>query len=71
MRVTFAENHPEPLHRLPCREDFVGRFPSLRRGVDESATFATITSLQISMLNVGTAQAQAETPRPNTNESNA
>ena len=33
--------------------------------------FSTITSPHISMLNVGTAQAQADTPRPNTNEPNA
>ena len=33
--------------------------------------FSTITSQHTSMLNVGTAQAQADTPRPNTNESNA
>jgi hypothetical protein len=36
-----------------------------------ASTFATITSPHTSMLNVGTAQAQADTPRPNTNEPNA
>jgi hypothetical protein len=36
-----------------------------------ASAFPTITSPQTSMVNVGTAQAQADTPRPNSNEPNA
>ena len=39
MRVTFAENHPEPLHRLPCREDFVGPFSLAGTAAEPASIF--------------------------------
>ena len=71
-RLTREEN--QPAGRRPAfstAEAIAMSVTSSRRGVDESSAFSTITSLHISMLNVGTAQAQADTPRPNTNEPNA
>ena len=71
-RLTREEN--QPAGRRPAfstAEAIAMSVTSSRRGVDDSSTFSTITSRYISMLNVVTAQAQADTPRPNTNEPNA
>ena len=71
-RLTREENQPAGRRPAFSTAEAIAMSAMIsRRGVDESATFATITSPQTSMLNVGTAQAQVDTPRPNTNELNA